>query len=103
MPSGLDLVPLARHGGAVSGGHGFYDPRSWLITFGILGLIVAFGWLLRRPVRRRRRQDRQPPSTAAGNPERREAPDARHGRVRGPDDDEDFLRQLEHRFPPPSS
>ena len=78
------LLPLLHgRGGAVSGGQGFYDPRSWLITLGILVLVVGFGWLLRRPVRRRRRG--RPP-----------VPD----RPIGPEDDEEFLRELDRRFPP---
>ena len=60
MPSGLALAPLARPGGAGSGGHGFYDLRSWLVTLGILALLVGFGWLLRRPVRRRRQNNPRP-------------------------------------------
>lgn len=103
MPSGLALFPLARPGGAGSGGHGFYDLRSWLVTSGILALLVGFGWLLRRPVRRRRQNDPRPITNkpTPGSPAPRDSHETPRGQPIGPDDDdEDFLTHLERRLPP---
>ena len=99
MPVALLLPLLAGHGGAVSGGNGFYDPRSWLVTFTILVLVVGFGWLLRRPVRRHRHGQRR----VSGRTRTSDRPTPDHGPSRppvAPDDDEEFLRHLDRRNRP---
>lgn len=99
MPVALLLPLLAGHGGAVSGGNGFYDPRSWLVTFTILALLVAFGWLLRRPARRRRR-GRLPATDRTVRTDRSAPGHDTPRRPVAPDDDEEFLRRLDRRNGP---
>ena len=100
MPVAPFVALVGQQGGAVSGGSGFYDPRSWLLGSVMLALVAAFGWLRGQAARQPRRgwlpvtaeRIRTTGHTAPGHhtPQRPVAPD----------DDEEFLRRLDRRNRP---